>query len=111
MPRVIAEAFHIATTGRKGPVVIDLPKDVTLQRTAAVIELPIERKSYQPTVFPSILQIEKLMNCLKQAKRPVVLAGAGVCAANAAEELRLFREASFHAGGQCHVLELRGDHA
>lgn len=92
LPRVIAEAFHIATTGRKGPVVIDLPKDVTLQRTAAVIELPIERKSYQPTVFPSILQIEKLMNCLKQAKRPVVLAGAGVCAANAAEELRLFVE-------------------
>lgn len=92
LPRVIAEAFHIATTGRKGPVVIDLPKDVTLQRTAAVIEQPIERKSYQPTVFPSILQIEKLMNCLKQAKRPVVLAGAGVCAANAAEELRLFVE-------------------
>lgn len=92
LPRVIAEAFHIATTGRKGPVVIDLPKDVTLQRTAAVIELPIERKSYQTTVFPSILQIEKLMNCLKQAKRPVVLAGAGVCAANAAEELRLFVE-------------------
>ena len=92
LPRVIAEAFHIATTGRKGPVVIDLPKDVTLQRTAAVIELPIERKSYQPTLFPSILQIEKLMNCLKQAKRPVVLAGAGVCAANAAEELRLFVE-------------------
>lgn len=54
LPRVIAEAFHIATTGRKGPVVIDLPKDVTLQRTAAVIELPIERKSYQPTLFPSI---------------------------------------------------------
>ncbi|MBO6416998.1 biosynthetic-type acetolactate synthase large subunit [Enterococcus gallinarum] len=92
LPRVIAEAFHIATTGRKGPVVIDLPKDVTLQRTAAVIELPIERKSYQPTLFPSILQIEKLMNCLKQAKRPVVLAGAGVCAASAAEELRLFVE-------------------
>ena len=92
LPRVIAEAFHIATTGRKGPVVIDLPKDVTLQRTAAAIELPIERKSYQPNVLPSVLQIEKLMNCLKQAKRPVVLAGAGVCAADAAEELRRFIE-------------------
>ncbi|WP_291292688.1 biosynthetic-type acetolactate synthase large subunit [Enterococcus sp.] len=92
LPRVIAEAFHIATTGRKGPVVIDLPKDVTLQRTAAAIELPIERKSYQPNVLPSVLQIEKLMNCLKQAKRPVVLAGAGVCATDAAEELRRFIE-------------------
>ncbi len=90
LPKVIAEAFHIADTGRKGPVVIDLPKDITLQETAARFSLPVQRKSYQPTIDPSILQIEKLMQVLSRAKRPVVLAGAGVIAAEAAAELHSF---------------------
>lgn len=90
LPKVIAEAFHIADTGRKGPVVIDLPKDITLQETAARFSLPVQRKSYQPTIDPSILQIEKLMQVLSRAKRPVVLAGAGVIAAEAAPELHSF---------------------
>ena len=77
LPKVIAEAFHIASTGRKGPVVIDLPKDITLQETAETCSLPITRKSYQPTAEPSRLQIEKLMQVLEKAQRPVVLAGAG----------------------------------
>ncbi len=90
LPKVIAEAFYIADTGRKGPVVIDLPKDITLQETAARFSLPVQRKSYQPTIDPSILQIEKLMQVLSKAKRPVVLAGAGVIAAEAAAELHSF---------------------
>ncbi|WP_312499185.1 biosynthetic-type acetolactate synthase large subunit [Enterococcus sp.] len=90
LPKVIAEAFHIADTGRKGPVVIDLPKDITLQETAARFSLPVQRKSYQPTIDPSILQLEKLMQVLSKAKRPVVLAGAGVIAAEAAAELHSF---------------------
>lgn len=90
LPKVIAEAFHIADTGRKGPVVIDLPKDITLQETAARFSLPVQRKSYQPTIDPSILQIEKLMQVLSKAKRPVILAGAGVIAAEAAAELHSF---------------------
>lgn len=90
LPKVISEAFHIADTGRKGPVVIDLPKDITLQETAARFSLPVQRKSYQPTIDPSILQIEKLMQVLSKAKRPVVLAGAGVIAAEAAAELHSF---------------------
>lgn len=92
LPKVIAEAFHIADTGRKGPVVIDLPKDITLQETAAQFPLPVQRKSYQPTIDPSMLQIEKLMQVLGKAKRPVVLAGAGVIAAEAAAELQSFVE-------------------
>ena len=90
LPKVIAEAFHIASTGRKGPVVIDLPKDITLQETAETCSLPITRKSYQPTAEPSRLQIEKLMQVLEKAQRPVVLAGAGVIAAEAAAELNTF---------------------
>lgn len=90
LPKVIAEAFHIASTGRKGPVVIDLPKDITLQETAETCSLPITRKSYQPTAEPSRLQIEKLMQVLEKAQRPVVLAGAGVIAAEAAAELNAF---------------------
>lgn len=92
LPRVVAEAFHIATTGRKGPVVIDLPKDMTIQTCSSNQSPKLSLKSYQPNTEPSVLQLEKLMGCLSQAKRPVVLVGAGVLAAEAAAEFRSFVE-------------------
>ncbi len=79
LPRVITEAFHIATTGRKGPVVMDLPKDVTLQRTAAVIELPIERKSYRHrlSIYFANREIDELF---KTSKTSSCLGGSrGMC--------------------------------
>ncbi|MGX7203863.1 biosynthetic-type acetolactate synthase large subunit [Enterococcus pingfangensis] len=92
LPRIVSEAFHIATTGRKGPVLIDLPKDITTLKSNPKIENVVQLESYQPTTTPSTLQIERLMNLLKQAKKPLVLAGAGVVAANGGEELRQFVE-------------------
>ncbi len=87
----IDEAFHLATTGRKGPVVIDLPKDVTVmegvyQKSSEVIHLV----SYQPNTNPSDPQIARVMKQLQKSKKPVVLAGAGVTASNASKELREF---------------------
>lgn len=92
LPRIVNEAFHIATTGRKGPVLIDLPKDITTLKANPKIDEVIHLESYQPTVTPSILQIERLMNLLKKAEKPIVLVGGGVVAADGAEELRQFVE-------------------
>lgn len=88
LPRIVNEAFHIATTGRKGPVLIDLPKDITTRKSNARVDRPVHLESYQPTTTPSILQIERLMNLLKKAKKPILLVGGGVIAAEGATELR-----------------------
>ncbi|MGO2891053.1 MAG: biosynthetic-type acetolactate synthase large subunit [Enterococcus devriesei] len=92
LPRIVNEAFHIATTGRKGPVLIDLPKDITVLRANPKMDQVVHLESYQPTKNPSVLQIERLMNLLKKAKKPLVLAGGGVVAANGGKELRQFVE-------------------
>ncbi|WP_418904812.1 biosynthetic-type acetolactate synthase large subunit [Enterococcus saccharolyticus] len=93
LEKIIDEAFHIATTGRKGPVVIDLPKDISIiEGTYRHRTKPVNLISYQPTVVPSQMQINRLMEQLKKAKKPIVLAGAGVTAANAAQELQTFVE-------------------
>lgn len=87
LPRIIEEAFHIATTGRKGPVVIDLPKDMTIMEADAEIEVNLNLPSYQPTVKPNKLQVKKLMEALAVAKKPLILVGAGVLHADAGKEL------------------------
>ncbi|MEI5989255.1 biosynthetic-type acetolactate synthase large subunit [Enterococcus crotali] len=87
LPRIIEEAFHIATTGRKGPVVIDLPKDITIMEAAVDTEVKLNLPSYQPTVKPNKLQVKKLMDALTVAKKPLVLVGAGVLHADAGKEL------------------------
>ncbi|HPR80354.1 MAG TPA: thiamine pyrophosphate-binding protein, partial [Enterococcus sp.] len=93
LEKTIDEAFHIATTGRKGPVVIDLPKDISIiEGTYTQRTKPVNLISYQPTTNPSPLQITRLMEQLKKAKKPIVLAGAGITAANAAKELQAFVE-------------------
>ena len=91
LEKIIDEAFHIATTGRKGPVVIDLPKDISIiEGTYQHRNKPVNLVSYQPTTEPSKMQITRLMEQLKQAKKPVVLAGAGITAAGASEALQTF---------------------
>jgi acetolactate synthase I/II/III large subunit len=92
LPRVIKEAFHIATTGRPGPVLVDIPKDVATQKAVVEKNVEINLPGYQPTVFPNILQIRKLVEAVSEAKRPVILAGAGVLHANASEELLHYAE-------------------
>ncbi len=93
LEKTIDEAFHIATTGRKGPVVIDLPKDISIiEGTYTQRTKPVNLVSYQPTTNPSQLQLTRLMDQLKKAKKPIVLAGAGITAAKAADKLKEFVE-------------------
>ncbi|MED4082184.1 acetolactate synthase large subunit [Halalkalibacterium halodurans] len=87
LPRIIKEAFHIATTGRPGPVLIDLPKDISLTTGLFDYDKEVHLPGYQPTVMPNRLQIRKLVEAVSQAKKPVILAGAGVLHGHAAQEL------------------------
>lgn len=96
IPRIVQEAFHIANTGRKGPVLIDFPKNVsqTLFTDGDMPETPDEiyLPGYQPNFKPNYLQIQKAIQALQGAEKPLVLAGAGVLFADAQEQLKTFVE-------------------
>jgi len=83
----IREAFHIARTGRPGPVLIDLPKDVVAAKITFPEEKPIKMRTYRPTYEPHPGQIEKACQAMLAAKKPVLYVGGGVIAANANEEV------------------------
>ena len=93
IPRIMKEAFHIANTGRKGPVLIDVPIDI---QEAAVNRFSypesVQIRSYKPTVKGNALQIRKTLKEFEKAKRPVICIGGGVHLAGAAEEVRAFAE-------------------
>lgn len=92
LPRVINEAFHIATTGRPGPVVVDIPKNIAEGLTTDTFETDFHLPGYQPTTKPNPLQIKKLSEALGKAKKPLVLAGAGILFSKATSELKEFVE-------------------
>ncbi|MCR5120106.1 MAG: biosynthetic-type acetolactate synthase large subunit [Lachnospiraceae bacterium] len=89
IPRVVKEAFHIANTGRKGPVLIDLPIDIQNQEIGR-FSYPDEVKlrTYKPTVKGNALQIKKVVKELEKAKRPLICAGGGIRLSNAKGELK-----------------------
>ncbi len=86
LPKILKSAFYIARTGRPGPVLVDLPKDV--QQAKGDFEYPeeIKLRSYNPVYEPHIKQIERAYMLLEQAERPVLMLGGGVIASNASEE-------------------------
>ncbi len=92
LPRIIKEAFHIATTGRPGPVLIDLPKDVSLETGLFDYSQEVNLPGYQPTIMPNKLQIRKLVEAVSSAKKPVILAGAGILHAKGSAELIEYAE-------------------
>ncbi|WP_397428570.1 acetolactate synthase large subunit [Priestia koreensis] len=92
IPKIIKEAFHIATTGRPGPVLIDIPKDMAVGVGEFSYEGDVNLPGYQPTHFPNLLQVKKLAEAVAIAKKPVILAGAGVLHAGAANELLQYAE-------------------
>ena len=92
IPRIITEAVHIATTGRPGPVVIDLPKDVSALETDFIYSPEVHLPSYQPTIEPNDMQIKKILKQLSKAKKPVLLAGGGISYSEASKELNEFAE-------------------
>jgi acetolactate synthase-1/2/3 large subunit len=94
LPRIIQEAFYIARTGRQGPVLIDIPKDVntnTIDYEPVLPEIPSLR-GYQPTYRGHQKQIEKAAELLATAERPLIYAGGGVIASNASPELMQLAE-------------------
>lgn len=93
LPRIIKEAFYIATTGRPGPVLVDIPKDV-LTGVMGELKYPekISIESYQPNYKGHPGQIRKALGLILAAKRPVIYAGGGVVLSNAAQELKAFAE-------------------
>ncbi|WP_462408689.1 biosynthetic-type acetolactate synthase large subunit [Neobacillus sp. Marseille-QA0830] len=94
LPRIVKEAFHIASTGRPGPVLVDVPKDISAMILESDVpeDACIDLPGYQPTIKPNPLQIRKLADSLAKAKKPVILSGAGVLHAHASAELTAFAE-------------------
>jgi len=92
IPRIIKEAFHIATTGRPGPVLIDFPKDIAAGLVEQPAEAEIDLPGYQPTIEPNYLQIRKLTEAVSGAKKPVILAGAGILFSKGSELLLEYAE-------------------
>ena len=93
IPRIVKEAFHIASTGRKGPVLIDVPIDVQNSQIKS-FDYPkeVNLRTYKPTVKGHIQQIKKAVNAISKAKKPIICAGGGVALAGATNELRKFAE-------------------
>ena len=91
VPRVVKEAFHIATTGRPGPVLIDMPKDIQMDDLNVDFDPPMNLPGYfVEERFAQPEQIKQIAAAIKLAKRPMVYAGGGIIAAEASEELREF---------------------
>ncbi len=88
IPRVVREAFHVATTGRPGPVVIDLPKDISNQLMDWYWPETVDLPGYKPTVRGHPKQIKDAARLMAEAHRPVIYAGGGILKARGAEALR-----------------------
>jgi len=93
IPKIVRTAFYIASTGRRGPVLIDLPKDTQIEEDNVSFDEMIELRGYKPTYDPHPLQVKKAVQLLIQAERPVIIAGGGIIASNACSELVALAEA------------------
>ncbi len=93
IPRIFKEAFHIANTGRKGPVLIDIPIDIQ-NASISRFQYPeeVNMRTYKPTVKGHAVQIKKVIRELERAKRPIICVGGGVLLSEARQELREFVE-------------------
>jgi len=87
IPRAIAEAFHLASTGRPGPVLVDIPKDVLQEQTTFTWPPELQLPGYRPTIRPHGKQIREAAKLITAARQPVLYVGGGVLKAEASEEL------------------------
>ncbi len=92
LARTIKEAFHIARSGRPGPVLVDVPKDVLQNVTTFVYPETVDLPGYKPTFGGNVRQIKEAAALLAAAKKPLIVAGHGVVASGAYDELRQFVE-------------------
>ena len=84
----IKQAFHIATTGRPGPVLVDIPKDITAEVTEFLYPKEVQMRAYPPVKSPHLSEIVSGVEAMLNAKRPIVYSGGGIVSAHAQEELR-----------------------
>ncbi len=94
LPKVMKEAFHIARTGRPGPVLVDVPRDVLLAETNFAYPKDVDIPGYNPTIRGNALQVKRAAALINDAKRPVIVAGQGVLISRAEKELRKLAEAT-----------------
>ncbi len=87
LARIIKEAFYIANSGRPGPVLVDIPKDVSVTAIDYKAPKKVELESYKPTYSPNVKQLQRVVKMIKDAKKPVIFAGGGVILSKAAREL------------------------
>ncbi len=92
LPMVLKKAFHIAQTGRPGPVLIDIPKDVSAAKGPFVYPETLEMRSYNPVIKGHSGQIRKAIALLQEAERPYIYTGGGIILADAAPELKEFAD-------------------
>ncbi|NIH84960.1 acetolactate synthase-1/2/3 large subunit [Amycolatopsis granulosa] len=92
IPRVIAEAFHLASTGRPGPVLVDIPKDVLQETTSFSWPPEMHLPGYRPTLRPHGKQVREAARLIAQARRPVLYVGGGVIKAQASAQLKRLAE-------------------
>jgi acetolactate synthase-1/2/3 large subunit len=92
LPRIVKEAFFIASTGRRGPVLIDFPKDIQNATFDYAYPEKVQMASYKPTYSGHPLQIKKACVLIEKAERPVLYVGGGAIAANASEEVKALAE-------------------
>jgi acetolactate synthase-1/2/3 large subunit len=90
IPKIVKEAFYIASTGRKGPVLIDIPIDVSTAELEFEYPKSVDIRGYRPTIKGHNLQIKKVRQAIADSKAPVIIAGGGVGGAGAAQTLAKF---------------------
>ena len=92
IPRAIAEAFHLASTGRPGPVLVDIPKDVLQEQTTFSWPPELQLPGYRPTTRPHGKQIREAARLIRESRKPVLYVGGGVLKAEASAELKELAE-------------------
>ncbi len=87
LARIIKEAFYLASSGRPGPVLVDIPKNVSVTQIDYKPVKKVKLRSYNPTYNPNARQLQKVVDLIKEAKKPVIFAGGGVILSKASKEL------------------------
>ncbi len=92
LPAIVKEAFYLASTGRPGPVLIDIPKDISLAKIDYKHPKQLELRGYKPTIKANQKQIKKAAKTILESKKPIIYAGGGVISSNASGELKALAE-------------------
>ncbi|MDB6149810.1 MAG: ilvB, partial [Chthoniobacter sp.] len=92
IPRIVKEAFHIAQTGRPGPVLIDIPKNIQMAETQPIFPYEVKLRGYNPVVHAGETELNELVALIRMAKKPMIYCGGGIISGEASAELLEFAE-------------------